>query len=108
MGFVADQDAGPRGVFVDFFGVPSSTHQGAAVYCLKYGAPILVGLAVRCGPDRIIIEHEILRYDHLKGVTEENIRTVTQAFTAVLEKWIRKYPEHYNWMHRRWKTTPPQ
>jgi KDO2-lipid IV(A) lauroyltransferase len=109
-GFVAllsDQDAGREGVFVDFFGRPSSTHQGPAVFALKMGSPILFGSAVRLDGGRMRMEMDVLHFDDLKEVTPENIRTVTQAYTRLLEKAVREHPDHWFWMHRRWKTEPP-
>jgi KDO2-lipid IV(A) lauroyltransferase len=108
-GFVAmlsDQDAGKEGVFVDFFGRPASTHQGPAVFALRTGAPILFGSAVRLPEGRMRIEAHALRFDGLSGITPENIRTVTQAYTALLEAAVRAHPDHWFWMHRRWKTRP--
>jgi Kdo2-lipid IVA lauroyltransferase/acyltransferase len=109
-GFVAllsDQDARKEGMFVDFFGRPSSTHQGPAVFALKMGSPVVFGSAVRLDGGRMRIELEVLRFDDLKEVNPENIRTVTQAYTHLLEQAIRRHPDHWFWMHRRWKTKPP-
>jgi KDO2-lipid IV(A) lauroyltransferase len=105
---LSDQDAGREGVFVDFFGRKSSVHQGPAVFALKMGAPVLFGSAVRLPKGRMRIIVELLRFDELKEVTPENIRIVTQAYTSLLERAIRAYPDHWFWMHRRWKTKPPQ
>ena len=110
-GFVAllaDQDAHKEGVFIDFLGRQSSTHQGPAVFALKIGSPVVFGSAVRLPKGKMRIEIELLRFDRLKGITPENVKIVTQAHAAVLEKMIRKYPDHWFWMHRRWKTKPPQ
>jgi KDO2-lipid IV(A) lauroyltransferase len=107
-GFVAllsDQDAGKEGVFVDFFGRPSSTHQGPAVFALKTGAPVLFGSAIRLPYGRHHIVAELLDFSHLTEVTPENIRIVTQAYTALLEKAVRSHPDHWFWMHKRWKTS---
>ena len=103
---LSDQDARSEGIFVDFFGRPSSTHQGPAVFALKTGAPIIFGSAIRLpyGRHRLVIDR--LCFDHLEGITQENIREVTQAYTSLLERWIRDYPDHWFWMHRRWKTSP--
>ena len=110
-GFVAllsDQDAGPDGVFVDFFGRPASTPQGPAVFVLKTGAPIIFGSAIRLprGKHRIICK--LLTFEHLHGVTPENIQKVTQSYTNLLEEAVRLYPDHWFWMHRRWKSRPPR
>ena len=110
-GFVAllaDQDAHKTGVFVDFLGRPSSTHQGPAIFAIKTGAPILFGSAIRLSKGRMRIEFELLRFDHLKDITPSNIKTVTQAHASVLEKYVRRYPNHWFWMHRRWKTRSPR
>ena len=110
-GFVAllsDQDAGRDGVFVDFFGRKSSTHQGPAIFALKTGAPVLFGSAIRLPRGRHRIVCERLCFDHLEGMTPENIQEVTQAYTRLLERAVRKYPDHWFWMHRRWKSRPPE
>jgi Kdo2-lipid IVA lauroyltransferase/acyltransferase len=105
---LSDQDAGREGVFVDFFGRKSSVHQGPAVFALKMGAPILFGSAVRLPQGRMRIVAELLRFDDLKEVTPENIAKVTQAYTSLLENAVREHPDHWFWMHRRWKTKPPE
>ena len=103
---LSDQDAGRDGVFVDFFGKKSSTHQGPAVFALKTGVPIVFASAIRrpCGRHHIVLEK--LCFDHLKNITDENIKEVTQAYTSLLERKIREYPDHWFWMHRRWKSSP--
>jgi KDO2-lipid IV(A) lauroyltransferase len=105
---LADQDAGPLGKFVDFLGRPSSTHQGVAAFVLKTGAPLVFGVSVRepRGVHRIHVH--MLTFDHLNGITDENIQEVTQAHASLLESYIRKYPDHWFWMHKRWKTQQPQ
>jgi KDO2-lipid IV(A) lauroyltransferase len=103
---LADQDGGPAGVFVDFLGRKASNHQGPAVFSLRTGAPILFGSTIRLPGGRHRIVFELLRFDGLTDATPENIQTVTQAYTTLLEKWIRQYPDHWFWMHRRWKTRP--
>jgi len=105
---LSDQDAGKEGVFVDFFGRPSSTHQGPAVFALRMEAPILFLSAIRLPRGRMRIRIELLRFEDLKEVTAENIRNVTQAYTGLLEKAVRERPDLYFWMHRRWKNRPPE
>ncbi len=105
---LSDQDAGKEGVFVDFFGRKSSTHQGPAVFALRMGAPILFLSAIRLPGGKMRIRIELLRFEDLKEVTEENIRKVTQAYTGLLEKAVREHPDHWFWMHRRWKSRPPE
>jgi KDO2-lipid IV(A) lauroyltransferase len=103
---LADQDAHREGVFVDFMGRKASNHQGPAVFALRTGAPILFGSAIRRPDGKHLMVAELLRFEGLTEVTAENILTVTQAYTALLEKKVREYPDQWFWMHRRWKTAP--
>jgi KDO2-lipid IV(A) lauroyltransferase len=103
---LADQDARQDGIFVDFLGRPSSTVQGPAVFSLKTGAPVFYGSAVRTPEEFYLIRGRSFNFDHLKGVTPENIREITEVYSAQLEKEIRQYPEQWFWMHKRWKTKP--
>ena len=98
LGLVSDQDAKQRGVFVNFFGVPASTPKGAALFHLKSKAPIMLGACVQTGFQRYRIE--------LVPViaSNQNVEDITQVYTALLEKFIRQFPEQYFWFHRRWKT----
>ena len=108
-GFVAmlaDQDARSAGEFVEFFGRPASTFQGPAVFALKTGAPIFFGSPVRIAGGRHRVEIERFDVDGLDGVTPENIHRLTQAYTSALERCIRQHPDHWFWMHRRWKSSP--
>jgi KDO2-lipid IV(A) lauroyltransferase len=105
---LADQDAGTDGVFVDFLGRKASNHQGPAVFALRTGAPIIFGSAIRQPDGRHRVVAELLRFDELTEVTPENIRIVTQAYANLLEKMVRQYPDHWFWMHRRWKTRPAE
>ena len=99
LGVIADQDARKHGVFVDFFNKPASTAKGAAILHLKTGAPIIVGIAVRRSWGKFDIYCERIS-------AEDNILSITQAHTKLLEKWIRKNPGQYLWTHKRWKTKP--
>ncbi len=106
---LSDQDAGKSGVFVDFLGLPASTPYGPGRLAWKTGAPLLPGMAVRRGTDR----HELVICPPVQpppaGTPEsEAVRHYTQGYTSVLEEYVRKYPEQYFWMHKRWKTRPEQ
>lgn len=105
---LSDQDAHADGVFVDFMGRKASTPQGPAVFAIRTGAPILFGYGLRLPDGRFRVEAELLRFDHLKETTPENILLVTQAYTALLEKAVREHPDQYFWMHKRWKTRPAE
>lgn len=103
-----DQNYGAAGrVFVPFFGRMAATAPGPAVYTAKTGVPLLMAFAV---PDkdgfRIMIEGpvELVRTQDERS----DLLTNTRAFTAVVERYIREYPEQWSWMHRRWKCVPKE
>jgi len=107
VGFVADQDAGRAGVFVDFMGRPASTHRGPALLAIRSGAPMFVGLPLRRPDGGYHLEAVEVRFDR-EGDLEEAVRRGTQAFSAVLEEGVRRAPGQYFWQHRRWKSRPPE
>ena len=102
--FLADQSAGPKGCWVDFFGHPASAYKAMALLSLQYNAPILVCSATRQGgPMRFRIEPLGL-FDPENP--PEGVATpfeITQWFTTLLEEGIRRDPGEYWWLHRRWK-----
>ncbi|MBX3442624.1 MAG: lysophospholipid acyltransferase family protein [Planctomyces sp.] len=112
LGLLCDQDAGRRGVFVDFFGTPASTYKSIALMAIEYRALIVVGYGLRL-PD----DFESARWARFEIGCEEVIdpctfagadavREITQRFSSALERAIRRAPEQYFWVHRRWKTDP--
>lgn len=107
LSMLADQDAGPRGMFVDFFGRPASTHKAIALLALEYNAPVVVGYARRIGPGfrYEVGTEEIIEPGELNGGAGD-VKLVTQRFTSALERVIRRNPEQYLWLHRRWKHQP--
>lgn len=106
---LADQNARHDGVFVNFLGRPASTPKGPAVFSLKTGAPMVFGTAVRLPGGKHRFDIELIPHDHLTGgAIDENIQALTQIFTSKLEAKIREYPDHWFWMHRRWKTKPSE
>ncbi len=106
LAIVADQDGRKRGVFVDFLGQPSSTPVGPAVLHLRSGAPVLMVIPVRKAYGTFEAFIEPVYDGEPQPVTDKLIQQITQTHSAVLEKWIRKYPEQWFWMHKRWKTKP--
>ncbi|HXQ20659.1 MAG TPA: lysophospholipid acyltransferase family protein [Candidatus Acidoferrales bacterium] len=96
------------GVFVDFFGKPACTTPGAARLAMLTGAPVYPVFLVRegeTGTHRIEMLPEIEMAS--TGDREVDIRTNTQRCSAVIEEMIRRYPEQWIWLHKRWKTRPP-
>jgi KDO2-lipid IV(A) lauroyltransferase len=106
---LGDQDAGPKGLFVDFFGRPASTHKAVALLALEHHVPLVVIGTPRVGePMRyhITVEDVILPEEY--EWQPDAVRAITQRFTDALERIIRRYPEQYLWLHRRWKNQPPR
>ncbi len=107
LGFIGDQDAGRKGLFVDFFGRPASTYKSIGLLAMATGAPIIVGYARRrrtqakydIGVQRIIRKEEWEQRD-------DPLRWITQAYTSAIESIAREEPEQYLWIHRRWKSKP--
>lgn len=100
---VSDQDARRRGVFVQFFGTPTSTPKGAVILHLKTGAPLIFAICYRKRDGTYHLKFERVPTDVQDG---DVVTTITQRFTSLLESKIRKHPEQYFWFHRRWKTKP--
>jgi Kdo2-lipid IVA lauroyltransferase/acyltransferase len=107
LSFLADQDAGQNGLYVEFFGRPASTHKAIALLALAHNAPVIVGYARRIGPGfRYEVGcSEIIEPSEWTG-TADDVRLLTQRYTSALETIIRRDPDQYLWLHRRWKHQP--
>jgi KDO2-lipid IV(A) lauroyltransferase len=96
-----------HGAFVDFFGTSAATNPALARIAMATGAPVLPAFMVRQGETP---RHQITILPAIEvsasGERNECILHYTQAFTMVIESMIRRYPDHWNWIHRRWKTRP--
>jgi KDO2-lipid IV(A) lauroyltransferase len=104
---LADQDAGPRGVFVDYFGRRASTHKAVALMALEYNVPMLVlGIHKLGEPLRYqTICDDLILPEEFAGKGDA-VQAITQRFTSALERIVRTAPEQYFWLHRRWKHQP--
>lgn len=107
VGLLADQDAGAGGVFVDFLGRRASTYQGPALFALRTGSPIVPCFIIRSGPERHRVCFEAPIEAIPTGDEPADIARITQAYTDVLARYIMDYPDHWFWVHRRWKTPAP-
>jgi KDO2-lipid IV(A) lauroyltransferase len=97
----------PQGVFTDFFGIPACTASGLARIALRTDAAVVPGFTVW---DPGLRKYR-LRFDPaLKlirtGNDDADIVANTALFTKVIEEYVRKYPDQWLWVHRRWKTRP--
>lgn len=95
-----------KGVFVPFFGRLASTSPGLALTAIRTGAPLYVLMAAREGANlRFFVEGPVPIPS--EGKLDARIRQVTLQVTEILERYIRRYPDQWLWLHRRWKETPP-
>jgi KDO2-lipid IV(A) lauroyltransferase len=107
LGTLADQDAGQRGLFVDFFGRPASTHKAVALLALEYRVVLVVGGMPKVGEDlRYDVEIEDVIFPEEYESRLDAVRAITQRFTSGLERVVRRHPTQYFWLHRRWKHQP--
>ena len=97
----------PQGVFVRFFGIEACTASGLARVALKTGAAVLPGFLVWEERERRYVLHFGSELHFSKtGESESDVLSATQQCNDVLESWIRRYPDQWLWIHRRWKTRP--
>jgi len=104
---LGDQDAGQRGLFVDFFGRPASTHKAVALLALEHRVPLVVIGVRKVGEPmryRIVVADQVLPEDY--DGRPDAVKAMTQRFTTALERMVREAPEQYFWLHRRWKHQP--
>ncbi|MBI4460672.1 MAG: lysophospholipid acyltransferase family protein [Acidobacteria bacterium] len=109
VGILADQNSSlEEGVFVNFLGIPACTTAGIARIALHTEAAVVPAFCVWDSGRRLfrIIFDKPLELP-ATGDKEESIRTATQQLTSVIEQYIRRYPDQWLWIHRRWKTRPP-
>ena len=107
---VADQNFHRDPVFVPFFGRLAATARGPAVFALRTGAPVFLGVALREDDAGSGARYRTLLQPidfRPSGDHEADVRRLTEVYTAALEELIRAHPEQYFWQHKRWKHRPP-
>jgi len=97
----------PQGVFVDFFGISACTAGGLARIALRSDAAVVPGFTIW---DEALGKYR-LRFDPAvplirTGNLEADVLANTQKFTHIIEDYVRRYPDQWLWVHRRWKTRP--
>ncbi len=107
VGFIADQNAGSKGLFVDFFGRKASTYKSIGLLARQHNVPIMVGCARRIS-NKLQYELEVTRiiHPHEWQGKDNEVLWITQEYTKAIEQFVRKDPTQYLWVHRRWKTRP--
>lgn len=98
----------PQGVFVDFFGIPACTASGMARVALHTDAAVVPAFTIW---DPVLRKYRV-RFDPAlelvrTGNDTEDVVANTARFTKVIEDYVRRYPDQWLWVHRRWKTRPP-
>lgn len=107
VGFIADQNAGPKGLFVDFFGRKASTYKSIGLLAMQYEVPVIIGYARRIG-NHFKFEigtQDVIFPDDWKN-EEKPLHYITQRYTKAIEDMVAAEPGQYLWIHRRWKTRP--
>ena len=96
-----------KGIFVDFFGVPACTTFIAAKLSLRTGAPLLPVFAPwdEC-PQRYVLRIGAPLTIDRSGEEDRDVRQLTEKFTNVVEDQIRRHPDQWLWIHKRWRTQP--
>ena len=108
LGILADLNVQEReGVFVDFFGIPASTTTSIAKLALRTNSIVLPAFAVWNKEKQKYVVHleSPLEYEKTSD-NKKDIEKLTQDITKVVEQYVRKYPEQWLWIHKRWNTRP--
>jgi len=106
--FIADQNAGDKGLFVPFFGRLASAYKSIGLLAMRYDAPIICGMARRREPNHfqyeIEVEHIIEPEDWANQ--PDPVYYLTARYSKAIEDMVRRAPDQYFWVHRRWKSRP--
>jgi KDO2-lipid IV(A) lauroyltransferase len=104
LALLADQHAGPKGCWVDFFGRPASTHKAIGLFSLGSDAPLVMSYCRRTGgPLHCVLGAAAVADPRGNRPEVANVRALTQWYTRRLEDVIRAEPSQYWWLHRRWR-----
>jgi KDO2-lipid IV(A) lauroyltransferase len=105
--FIADQNAGDDGIFVPFFGRLASSYKSIGLLAIHHRVPVVVGCAVRLD-DRFkwrLECSEIIEPESWESASDP-LFYITARYAKALETMVRRAPEQYLWIHRRWKSRP--
>jgi KDO2-lipid IV(A) lauroyltransferase len=108
LGYVIDQNQQPRhAIFPTFFGVAAATAPTPAMLAMRTGAAVIFVLSYPLGDGRhkVVFEGPLEPPD--TGDRDRDALAFMQDLNDRLERWVRAHPEHWFWLHRRWKTRPP-
>lgn len=107
LALLGDQHAGDKGCWVDFFGRPASCHKALALFTLLSDSPMILLYCKRSGPP-LHFELGLADIADPQALPKDctDVKTLTQWYNRVLEEEIRKAPDQYWWLHRRWRDPP--
>ena len=104
LGFLADQDGGPGGAFIEFLGKTASTPMGPAVFAKKFNSPVLPAFIIRQPNGRHLVKIlEVMHFENT-GDTDKDLFQFTEKMTKILEQVIRENPTQWLWFQKRWNT----
>ncbi|GMV24823.1 MAG: hypothetical protein AMXMBFR58_08540 [Phycisphaerae bacterium] len=108
VGFVADQNAGDRGLFVPFFGRLASTYKSIGLLAMQFDAPVICGMARRLDEAnfRYILEIQDVIWPREWKDAPDPLFYLTARYRRAIEQAVISAPEQYLWMHRIWKSRP--
>ncbi len=107
IGIIADQNAGTKGIFVDFFGRKAATYKSIGLLAMQYRIPVVIGYARRVQNQfKFKVGAQDIIYPADWDAQADPLRYITQRYTKAIEDFIRADPGQYLWVHRRWKTRP--
>ena len=99
----------PQGVFVNFFGIPACTASGLARIALRTDAAVVPSFTIwDPDPQKIPVAIRSRGQAGAHRQRRRGHRANTQLFTKIIEDYVRRYPDQWLWVHRRWKTRPPE
>ena len=106
LGFLADQDAGPGGAFINFLGKVASTPMGPAVFSKKFNSPVVPAFIIRQSDGRHLVKiFEVMHFEDT-GDADGDLLRFTEKMTRIIENVIRENPTQWLWFQKRWNTPP--
>lgn len=104
LAFLADQDAGPNGLFINFLGKMAATPLGPGVFAKRFQSPVVPVFIVRNsdGSHKVLVNKPLYYED--TGDENEDLYSITEKMTNIIEDTVRKYPSNWLWFQKRWNT----
>lgn len=107
IGFIADQNAGDKGLFVPFLGRMASSYKSIGLLAMRHKVPVVTGFAMRLNSR---FQYELHAADIIRpedwADRSDPLFYITARFNRAIEQMVRMAPEQYLWVHRRWKSRP--